>query len=239
MEINVWIALLAGLLSFFSPCVFSLIPVYLAYLSGRTISTSDFPSTTKQRFSLFLHGLFFVLGFSTIFILFGLAASSFGNLLYDSKEWIAKIGGSLVILFGLHVSGVLNIPLFNYEFRAQTEISKKFGYLTSFIMGIFFSAGWSPCVGPALGAILVLAANEGSIVSGTGLLVAYSIGMAVPFLISTLFVEFLNLFITKFKKTTIIFEKIFGFFLVIIGLLLFLGLFERLSQFSSILDFGI
>jgi cytochrome c-type biogenesis protein len=239
MEINIWIALLAGLLSFFSPCVFSLIPVYLTYLSGRTISAPDFQSTPKQRLSLFLHGLSFVLGFSTIFILLGLAASTFGNLLYDSKEWVSRIGGVLVILFGLHVSGILNMPFLNYEFRAQTGVSRKFGYLTTFIMGVFFSAGWSPCYGPVLGAILVLAASEGSMVNGTILLAAYSIGMAIPFLLSTILVEFLNSFIKRFKQTAVVFEKIFGFFLILIGLLLFFGIFERMAQFSSFLDFGI
>jgi cytochrome c-type biogenesis protein len=239
MEINFWIAFIAGLVSFFSPCVFSLIPIYLAYLSGSVLSSSEDPSSIKLRRKLFLHGLSFVMGFSTVFILLGLTASAIGGLIFDLKDWIARIGGILVILFGLHISGILTIPLLNYEVRLQTDGTKTAGFISSFSMGVFFSAGWSPCVGPALGAILVLAANEASIVNGFWMLVGYSLGMAIPFLMATLLIEYLNVFIKRFKKTAVFFEKGFGVFLILIGVILFLGIFERLAQFSTLLDFGL
>jgi cytochrome c-type biogenesis protein len=239
MEINFWIAILAGLASFLSPCVLSLVPVYLTYLSGRSISVDSSQPHHAQRVLLFLHGVSFVVGFSVVFIFLGLAASAIGNLFYDGKDWIARIGGVIVILFGLHLSGVLTIPFLNYDLRAQSVSHKKRGFVTSFFMGVFFSAGWSPCVGPVLGVILILAANSGSLVTGLWMLIAYSIGMGIPFLVSTILVDFLTRFIRRFKHAAVFFEKIFGLILVLIGILLFLGIFERLARFSSFLNFGL
>ncbi|MBI9049505.1 MAG: sulfite exporter TauE/SafE family protein [Anaerolineaceae bacterium] len=235
MEVNFWIAVLAGLASFLSPCVLSLVPVYLTYLSGRSLSAGDEPG---NRVDLFLHGLSFVIGFSVVFILLGFAASSIGSVLYDSRIWIARIGGVMVILFGLHISGIYEISFLNYDLRIQGQNQRK-NHLTSFLMGIFFSAGWSPCIGPVLGTILVLAANSGSVSEGAMMLTGYSIGMAIPFLLSTFIAEYLVKLIQRYKKWIVIFEKIFGALLIIIGFLLFLGIFERFAQFSSFLDIGL
>ena len=234
MEINIWIAIVAGLASFLSPCVLSLVPIYLTYLSGRSLSTAE-EFSKNQRITLFLHGLSFVIGFSVVFILLGLAASAIGSVVYESKDWIAKIGGIIVILFGLHLSGIYEIPLLNYDLRVQDQ-QKKRSYITSFLMGVFFSAGWSPCIGPVLGTILVLAANSGSILIGTWMLFGYSIGMAIPFLLSTFIAEYLVKLIQRFKKSIVIFEKIFGVIMIAIGVMLFLGIFERFAQYSSFIN---
>ena len=234
MEINIWIAIVAGLASFLSPCVLSLVPIYLAYLSGRSLSTEE-GFSRNQRMTLFLHGLSFVVGFSIIFILLGLAASAIGSVIYESKDWIAKIGGIIIILFGMHLSGIYEISLLNYDLRVQDQQNKR-SFITSFLMGVFFSAGWSPCIGPVLGTILVLAANSGSILTGTWMLFGYSIGMAIPFLLSTFIAEYLVKLIQRFKKSIVVFEKIFGVIMIVIGIMLFLGIFERFAQYSSLIN---
>ncbi|MBE0670542.1 MAG: cytochrome c biogenesis protein CcdA [Anaerolineales bacterium] len=141
-QISVWLAFLAGLASFLSPCVFSLVPAYVGYLGGRAAGSGDQPN----RWLTFSHGVAFVLGFSTVFVLLGVAASFAGGLLYDLRFWLAKIGGVVVIIFGLHMIGVFHIPFLAYDTRVQEAPDPKMGYLSSALMGVFFSAGWSPCV---------------------------------------------------------------------------------------------
>src|SRR5574339_160106 len=166
-QITIGLAFLAGLASFLSPCVFSLVPAYIGYLGGRAAGGE---ATESNRFVTFTHGLAFVLGFSLVFITLGVAASAFGKLLFELQYWLAKIGGIIVIIFGLHMIGVFRIPFLEYDSRVQQLPDRKWGYLSSALMGVFFSAGWSPCVGPVLGAILTLTFNGGSISSGVSLL---------------------------------------------------------------------
>jgi len=151
-QISVGLALLAGLASFLSPCVFSLVPAYVGYLGG--LSAGD-ETGKSNRWVTFSHGLAFVLGFSVVFVLLGVAASFAGGLLYDLRFWLSKIGGIVVVVFGLHMIGVFHIPFLAYDTRVQQAPDPKLGYLSSALMGVFFSAGWSPCVGPVLGAILI------------------------------------------------------------------------------------
>ena len=151
MEISIGLAFLAGLASFLSPCVFSLVPAYIGYLSGRSAALSKGDSSIN-RWAALTHGVAFVLGFSVIFILLGLAVSAIGSMLYDARGILAKIGGVVVILFGLHMTGILRIPFLEYDLRPQSRLDHNRSYLSSFLLGIFFSAGWSPCVGPVLGA---------------------------------------------------------------------------------------
>ena len=182
-NITLGLAFLAGLASFLSPCVFSLVPAYIGYLGGRAAGGE---TGANQRWITFSHGLAFVLGFSVVFITLGMAASAAGHLLYDLRIWLAKIGGIVVIIFGLHMIGVYRIPFLEYDTRIQSLPDRKWGYLSSALMGVVFSAGWSPCVGPVLGAILTLALNGGDIGLGTRLLTAYSAGLAIPFLVAAL-----------------------------------------------------
>jgi len=138
-QITVWLALLAGLASFLSPCVFSLVPAYVGYLGG--IAAGGAPGERPSRWLTFSHGLAFVLGFSIVFVSLGVAASFAGGLLYDLRYWLSKIGGIVVILFGLHMIGVLHIPFLSYDTRVQKAPDPKLGYLSSAMMGVFFSAG--------------------------------------------------------------------------------------------------
>ena len=153
LDVTIIGAFLAGLASFFTPCVFSLVPAYIGYLSGRAAGGEGGVNT---KLTTFFHGLAFVLGFSFVFILMGVAIAAFGGILNEGKDWLAKIGGVVVIIFGLHMIGVYRIPFLEYDTRVQTLPDPKWGYLSSAMLGVFFSAGWSPCTGPILGTILPL-----------------------------------------------------------------------------------
>lgn len=235
-NITLGLAFLAGLASFLSPCVFSLVPAYIGYLSGRAAGGE---SGENNKFVTFTHGLAFVLGFSIVFILLGVAASAFGGLLYDIRNWLAKIGGLVVVVFGLHMIGVYRIPFLEYDTRVQSIPDQKWGYLSSAMLGVFFSAGWSPCVGPVLGAILTLAINGGNVGQGASLLTAYSAGLAIPFLIAALGIGWVGTALRKYSKAMHYVEIAMGVILVIVGIMLFSGTFELLARYGSFVDFGL
>lgn len=237
-NVTIGLAFLAGLASFLSPCVFSLVPAYIGYLGGRAVGGE---ASESNRYVTFTHGLAFVLGFSLIFISLGAASSALGRLLFDLRFVLAKVGGVVVIIFGLHMIGVFRIPLLEYDTRVQQLPNRKWGYLSSMLMGIFFSAGWAPCVGPVLGAILTLAMNGGSISTGVSLLSAYSAGLAIPFLIAALGVGWVSVTLKKYGKVMHYVEMAMGVILVIIGVMLFSGIFERIAQAGQFfwIDFGL
>lgn len=238
MNLSIGLAFLAGLASFLSPCVFSLVPAYVSYLSGRSLASQD-ASSGKQRLETFSHGVAFVIGFSVIFILLGVAASALGGLLYDLRTWLAKLGGLIVIIFGLHMTGVIRLSFLEYDLRPQTKLEQRRSYFSSALMGVFFSAGWSPCVGPVLSAILTLAINGGSIARGAGLLSAYSAGLAIPFLIAALGIGWVTVALKKYKKVFHYVEIVMGVILIIIGAMLFLGTFQQLARFGSFINLGL
>lgn len=238
MTISYGLAFLAGLASFLSPCVFSLVPAYIGYLGGRSLAVSD-QRTNENKWSTLSHGFAFVLGFSFVFIGLGLTASLIGTLLFAVRIWLAKIGGIVVILFGLHMTGLLRIPFLDHDLRPQSKVEDQRSYFSSFLLGIFFSAGWSPCVGPVLGAILTLALNNGSISEGARLLTAYSVGLAIPFLITAMGIGWIAIGLKKLRRYVIIIEKVMGGLLLIVGILLFFGLFEQIARFGYFIDFGI
>jgi cytochrome c-type biogenesis protein len=237
-RVTIGLAFLAGLASFLSPCVFSLVPAYIGYLGGRAAGGE---ATENSRFVTFTHGLAFVLGFSVVFITLGVATSAFGRLLFDLRFLLSKVGGIVVIIFGLHMIGVFRIPFLEYDTRVQKVPDPKWGYLSSALMGVFFSAGWAPCVGPVLGAILTLALNGGSISTGISLLSAYSAGLAIPFLLAALGLGWVSLTLRKYGKVMHYIEMAMGVVLVIIGVMLFSGVFERIAQAGQFfwIDFGI
>jgi cytochrome c-type biogenesis protein len=237
-RVTTGLAFLAGLASFLSPCVFSLVPAYIGYLGGRAAGGE---ATENNRFITFTHGLAFVLGFSVVFITLGVATSAFGRLLFDLRFFLSKIGGIVVIIFGLHMIGVFRIPFLEYDTRVQRVPDRKWGYLSSALMGVFFSAGWAPCVGPVLGAILTLALNGGSVSTGVSLLSAYSAGLAIPFLIAALGVGWVSITLRKYGKVMHYIEIAMGVVLVILGVMLFAGIFERIAQAGQFfwIDFGL
>jgi cytochrome c-type biogenesis protein len=238
MNLTIGFAFLAGLASFLSPCVFSLVPAYIGYLGGRSVAAERTEFQTGRLTTLF-HGFAFVLGFSLIFLTLGFTMSAVGILLSNIKFWLAKVGGIIVIIFGLHMTGILRIPFLEYDLRPQTQMDRQRGYLSSFLLGISFSAGWSPCIGPILGAILTLAINKGSLTQGVGMLGIYSAGLAIPFLIAALGIGWVTRILKRYSKVMRYAEIVMGVIMIIVGALLFLGIFSTLSQFGFFVDFGL
>lgn len=233
-QITIGVAFVAGVLSFFSPCVFALVPAYVGYLTGRTIGQGE----KANALVTFLHGVFFVLGFSVVFVLLGVAAASLGGVLYQARDALAVIGGLIVIVFGIHMIGIYRIPFLEYDLRKQEAPDPRYGYLSSALMGVFFSAGWSPCVGPVLGAILTLAINGGSVSLGATLLSAYSLGLAIPFLLAALGIGWVTEILKKYANVMRIAEIVMGVLLVIVGIMLATGTFEILSRYGSWFSLG-
>jgi cytochrome c-type biogenesis protein len=238
MEVGIGLALLAGLASFLSPCVFPLVPAYVSYLSGRSIEANQ-AEIKRTSLETFFHGVAFVIGFSIVFIFFGIAVSFAGRLLYNLKDWFARIGGIIVIILGIHMTGLFRIRFLEYDIRPQVEFRRGSGYLSSFLLGIFFSAGWSPCVGPVLGAILTLALKEGSIIEGIKLLMAYSLGLAIPFLLAAPAIGWITTILKKYGKFLHVVEVFMGIILILVGILLFAGAFERLARIGQFINLGL
>ncbi|MBE0596985.1 MAG: cytochrome c biogenesis protein CcdA, partial [Desulfuromonadales bacterium] len=190
-DLSLWIAFSAGILSFFSPCVLPLIPSYLTYITGLTFGElKEAHPSMKVRWTVLAHSLVFIAGFSVVFItlggLAGLASASFQEHLRESLVWVQRVGGLLIFLFGIHLSGLFHFGVLLGERRFHLQ-SKPAGFVGTFLVGIAFAAGWTPCIGPILGAILALAASTtGGTGRGVGLLTIYSAGLGVPFLISGL-----------------------------------------------------
>ncbi len=236
-NVTVGLAALAGLASFLSPCVLALVPAYVGYLSGRTLTAEGL--VVENRWETFSHGLAFVMGFSLVFVALGAAASAIGAALYDMRIWLSRIGGVIVIIFGLHTLGVVNIPFLNVDTRRQERPDPGLGYLSSAMMGVFFSAGWAPCVGPVLGAVLTLALNSGDVNQGVVLLSAYSVGLAIPFLLAALGIGRVTHLLRRQGRLIRYLSMVTGAVLVIVGVLLFTGTLERLARFGFFVDFGL
>lgn len=236
INVSIGLAFVAGLASFFSPCVFSLVPAYVGYLGGRSISDQG---AKANKVRTFLHGLAFVLGFSFVFISLGLAFSVLSVFFFQIRDLLAKAGGVIIILFGLHMTGLINIPFLNYDFRPQSKLSQGRGFFASFLMGVVFSAGWSPCVGPTLGLILTLAIEQANIGQGVSLLSVYSLGMALPFLFAAIGVGWVTEILKKYGKVMQVIEIVMGVILIIVGVMLFLGIYQQLATIDYLIDFGI
>jgi cytochrome c-type biogenesis protein len=239
MDVSIGIAFLAGLASFLSPCVFPLVPAYIGYLSGRSFNSTNGVVVSSKRWQTIIHGIAFIVGFSVIFILLGLSFSVLGSLLYGIRDILAKVGGVIVVVFGIHMTGIYRIKFLEYDLRHHTPVSENAGIFSSFLMGIFFSAGWSPCLGPVLASILTIAMNSGDPSKGISLLIAYSIGMGIPFLLAAVGVSWISSILIKFKKAMRLTEIIMGVILIIVGVMLFTGSFALLSQYGNLIDLGI
>jgi cytochrome c-type biogenesis protein len=236
-QLTLGLAALAGLASFLSPCVLALVPAYVGYLGGRAIGPEG--QVMTNRWGTFTHGLAFVLGFSVVFVTLGLALSVVGALLFDIRQWIARIGGAIVIIFGLHTMGVINIPLLDMDTRVQRQPRPGSGLPSSAMMGVFFSAGWAPCVGPVLGAVLTLALNGGDPTQGALLLSAYSAGLAIPFLLAALGIGRMATLMRRHTRLILWTSKATGAILVLVGILLVSGTLSQLARFGFFVDFGL
>jgi len=235
-HISLWIAFSAGVLSFASPCVLPLIPSYLTYITGLTFGQLQEPHGDRHtRRLVFFHTLAFILGFSAVFIFFGALAgmlsSSFQLYMREGIYWVQKIGGVLIFLFGIHVSGLFHFGLLLGEKRVQLH-HKPAGYLGTFLVGIAFAAGWTPCIGPILGAILALVAGSSANVGeGMLLLTVYSAGMGIPFLVAALLFHGFLAFFQRFRKYIRALEVATGILLMVVGIMLFFDLFGFLTGF--------
>jgi cytochrome c-type biogenesis protein len=218
------LAFVAGLLSFLSPCVLPLIPSYVGFLTGLTLEELE-----VRRGTALAHALWFVAGFSAIFIALGATASALGVLLLRSQVWIGRIGGGVVILFGLYLLGVLRPALLMRERKIQLA-RKPLGYVGSAFVGVTFGAAWTPCIGPILGAILTLAAAQASVGHGAALLTAYSAGLALPFVVTALALDRFLAWFQRFRPYLAWVERISGIILILLGLLLVTDRFTLLAS---------
>lgn len=234
-NLTVGLAFFAGLASFLSPCVFALVPAYISYLGGRSIALSAGKDESNTWITL-SHGFAFVIGFSIVFILLGLFFAAVGSILYDVTQILVRVGGVVVIIFGLHMMNILRIPFLEYDLRPQADTDHKRGYLSSAMMGVFFSAGWSPCVGPVLGGILTLALNGGSVSQGGLLLGAYSAGLAIPFLLAATQIGWVTYILRRYGRFTVYIERAMGLGMVIIGIFLFSGRLSTLGNLGAFFD---
>lgn len=219
------IAFTAGLLSFLSPCVLPLIPSYITFITGM-----GFEDVTRSRRTTLVHALLFILGFSLIFIALGASATALGNLLLAYRDWISRIGGVLVIIFGLYMLGVLRIGAFATDTRLHLS-DKPVGYLGTVLVGIAFGAGWTPCIGPILGAILTYASSSGNVSQGMVLLGTYSLGLAIPFLLSAIAMERFLAAFQKFRRHMGTVNRISGVLLIIVGILMLTNWFTVLAGY--------
>jgi cytochrome c-type biogenesis protein len=222
------IALMAGILSFLSPCVLPIVPPYLAYMGG--ISMGEMRDDTSARRRVLLPALFFVMGLSTVFLLLGFTASLFGAFFLQNQQVFSQISGVVVTVFGLHFLGVFRIPILDREARinAGQQGGSAFG---AYILGLAFAFGWTPCIGPQLGAILSLAAQEASMSRGTTLLGVYAVGLGLPFLLAAVFIERAMGVMGHLKRHMKTIERAMGALLIVVGIALLTGAFTDFSWF--------
>jgi len=220
------IALAAGGLSFLSPCVLPIVPPYLAYMGG--ISMAEFTSEGRAKRKAILPAVFFVLGLSTVFLILGFTASAFGMFFLRHQEIFVQVAGVVVIVFGLHFLGVFRIPFLMREARidAGDRGGSAFG---AYVLGLAFAFGWTPCIGPILGAILSMAASEGDVTRGTLLLGTYALGLGLPFLLAAVFVQRSLGLMNRLKRHMRLIERVMGLLLLAVGLALVTGAFTAFS----------
>lgn len=220
------VALVAGILSFLSPCVLPVVPPYLAYMGGITVG--DMKGSRRARRRILLPALFFVMGLSTVFLLLGFAASAFGTFFLTNSRLFGQVAGVIIILFGLHFLGILRIPFLNHEARIDAG-DQGGSALGAFVLGLAFAAGWTPCIGPQLGTILSLAAQTDSIGRGTILLGIYAVGLGLPFLLSALFIEHAMGAMNRLKRHMGWIERSMGILLLVVGVMMVTGAFTDFS----------
>lgn len=222
MDYLVISAFIAGLLTFLAPCTLPLVPGYLGFISGISLADlQDKKKSKKVRWKIILNGLFFVTGFSVVFIIFGTAAGLIGNSLIQHKLWLGRIGGIFVVIFGLFMMNIIKIPALNKERKFKIPFIFERGKpLNSFILGTVFAFGWTPCIGPILGSILTLATVSATVGQGAFLLFIFSLGLALPFMIIAILISWAVKYLKKLSSLLNIISVIGGLFLVFLGILL-------------------
>jgi cytochrome c-type biogenesis protein len=223
------VAFLAGLLSFLSPCVLPLVPSYLGFITGMSLEEL---SGTRTRRAVLVPAALFTTGFSLVFLIMGASATFLGQLLLRYQDWVSRIGGVLIILFGLHLLGILRIGAFLRERRVHME-AKPVGYVGAVLTGVVFGAGWTPCIGPVLGTLLTYASARANLASGMFLLLCYSLGLALPFLAAAAATGWFLNTSRGIRKYIPIFEKASGVILLIAGILLVSGSFSTMSAYFA------
>ncbi|MBW6511052.1 MAG: cytochrome c biogenesis protein CcdA [Desulfuromonadaceae bacterium] len=235
-DITVWIAFTAGVLSFFSPCVLPLIPSYITYITGLSFAEVNAEQQSQRiRLVIFLHSCVFVMGFSVIFMtlggLAGFASARFQAYLHDGLTWIQRGGGLLIFLFGVHLSGLFHFGVLLGDKRLHLR-NKPGGFLGTFVVGLAFAAGWTPCIGPILGSILaVVAGSSQGVGSGIGLLAVYSAGLGVPFIVSGVLFHLFITFFDRFRQHIRLVEIFTGGLLMVVGILLFFDFFKAVTNY--------
>jgi cytochrome c-type biogenesis protein len=234
-EVTYFGAFIAGLLSFLSPCVLPLIPSYITYITGLSFADlqNEHPNH-KVRQTAMLHSLAFILGFTVVFVFLGASATYLGSFLNQYAGFLRKAGGILIVLLGVHVTGLVPIHLLLGE-RRITLHRKPAGFAGTFLVGIAFAAGWTPCIGPILAAILTVAATEENVSQGIVLLLFYSLGLGIPFFLSSLAMHQFIVAFQRFKRFIRLFEICTGLFLILVGFTIY---FNWLSRFSNIFTSG-
>ena len=231
IDITLPIAFVAGLVSFVAPCVLPILPGFLAYLAGATPN-----DTSSKRMSIFINSLFFVIGFSVVFALLGVLLNTvLSSVAYTAQAWLSRIGGMLIIAFGLYLIGLLRIGFLERPHTMRVNVKNHSRYVTSFLFGFAFAAGWTPCVGATLGAILGLAATSPG--SAFGLLLSYSLGLGLPFLIIGFFAAQASRLIERYGKIFSLVNKGFGIILIALGILVFTQQLSRIASFDLLNSF--
>lgn len=230
IEVSLGAAFLAGLLSFLSPCVLPLVPPYLCYITGYSLEelAQGGEETRARTGKVAAAAACFVLGFSTVFVALGATASAVGQLLRDHIGLLAQISGLIIILMGLHFTGLLKLGLLYRQARYEHEV-RPAGFLGAYVIGLAFAFGWTPCIGPVLAAILALAAGTESVAKGSFLLSIYSAGLGVPFILAALFVGGFLGFQFRFRRHVALVEKFMGVLLVMTGILFLTGSLQKFS----------
>lgn len=228
-NLNFLTAFLAGLLSFVSPCVLPLIPAYLSFLTGSSVEELKAQSDARSRARTMLHALSFVAGFTVVFEAIGLSASALGSAFIDYKDWIARVGAIVIIVLGLNMLGLFRIPALMMDKRLQFRSANR-SLVASFLVGIGFAAGWSPCIGPILG-LIILKASQQHYGTAMFFLFVYSMGLAVPLLITAAAITQALTALNRVKRYLGIIEIVAGIFLILTGLVIFTGSFGRVAGF--------
>lgn len=232
-SITIFGAFVAGLISFLSPCVLPLIPSYISYITG--ISFADLQAEHPAhlvRVRSALHSLSFIAGFTVVFVLLGASATFIGTFLQEHMDAVRKVGGALIILFGIHIAGIFNVGILLGEKRFALR-NKPAGYLGSMLVGVAFAAGWTPCIGPILASILMVAATEETVIRGIVLLLAYSLGLGIPFFLSGMAMHQFLAFFRHYRKYIRIMEIVTGILLISVGILLFTNYLTVLSRYAT------